>query len=231
MVDSYGYDLSYLILVVPAILLALLAQLKVKSAYARYSDVYNMRGLTAAQVAREILDRKGLSHVSIEHIDGELTDCYNSELSCIYLSQGVYDSTSVAALGIAAHEAGHAVQYSDAYAPIRWRNALIPVTNIGATLSWPLILLGIFLSLQFLIYIGIGLFSLAVVFQIVTLPIEFNASRRALSALDECAILAQDELVGARKVLNAAALTYVASLLVSIMNLVRLLSLFTNRKR
>ena len=219
----YGIDPYYLIFVLPAILLALVAQFRVKSAFNRFARVRNRRGLTGAQAAEAVLRRHGVVDVAIEPIGGQLTDHFDPRARVIRLSQGVYDQTSIAALGIAAHEAGHAVQYAQSYAPIQLRAAIIPATRVGSMLSLPLILLGFFINSEPMLWIGIALFALATLFQLVTLPVEFNASRRALSALEEARLLDETELPGARKVLSAAALTYVAALAVSLMQLLRLI--------
>lgn len=224
-------DYYYLLLVLPAFILALIAQWSVKATYKRYSRVMSANGVTGSYVARRILDENGLSDIGIERISGELTDHYDPKAKVIRLSESTYDSCSIAAAGVAAHEAGHAVQYARDYAPIRLRSAIIPITNIGANLSWPAIVLGLFLSIDGLIYVGIGLFALSVVFQLVTLPVEFNASRRAIAILDADNVLSDEELTGAKKVLRAAAMTYVAALAVSLANLLRLILLFGGRRR
>ena len=191
--------------------------------------------ITGAEAARRVLDSKGLTNVRIERVSGNLTDHYDPRTNVIRLSDTVYSDTSEAAIGVACHEAGHAMQYAESYAPIKLRNAIIPVTNIGSKLSMPLILIGIFLSylsdyLIIFAYVGIICFAFSTVFQLVTLPTEFNASRRALAAIDDCGILDSEERSGAKKVLSAAALTYVAALAVSIMQLLRLITL-VNRRR
>ena len=180
----YGFDLSYLVLVVPAILLGLWAQARVQSTYARYSRVRAVRGITADQVARRILDANGLRDVSIQRIAGSLTDHYDPRERVVRLSETVYGSPSIAAIGVAAHEVGHAVQHATGYAPLKLRTAIVSVTNIGSTLSMPLILIGILLNSSRLALVGVALFGLVAVFQLVTLPVEFNASSRALATLD-----------------------------------------------
>lgn len=224
------FDVTYIYFVLPALIIALIAQANVKSTYAKYSKISNLRHLTAYDVARSILDNNDLSDVQIERVAGELTDHYDPRAKIVRLSTSVYDSTSVAAIGVAAHEVGHAIQYNVGYLPIKLRMAIIPVTRLGSNLAFPLAILGIILSNGFLIYAGILLFITVVIFQLVTLPVEFNASRRAMKTLDERDILYGDELTGARKTLTAAALTYVAALVVAIGNLLRLLSL-TRRRR
>lgn len=227
----YGFDWSYLTLVVPALLLALWAQAKVKSTYARYSSVTSRKGLTGAQAARAILDKNGLSDVRIEHIAGQLTDHYDPKTRIVRLSDNVYSSSSIAAIGVAAHEVGHAVQHATGYGFLKLRTAIIPVTNIGSSLSMPLILVGLLLNSGALAFAGIILFSLVAVFQLVTLPVEFNASNRAIATLDSFGMLDAQELAGTRKVLSAAAMTYVAALAVSLAQLLRLVLLFGRRNR
>ena len=227
----YYYDSYYLILVVPALLISLWAQFKVSSTFNRYNNVFSRRGYTAAQIARTILDANGLQNVRIERVAGKLTDHYDPRANVIRLSDSVYDSTSVAAIGVAAHESGHAVQYAVGYSPIKLRNAVIPLTNIGSTLSMPLLLLGLIFSFRPLVIGGILLFALVALFQLITLPVEFNASNRALQILQTGNYLSDEELVGARKTLSAAAMTYVAALLVSLMQLLRLILLYGRRNK
>ena len=226
----YPFDHYYLILVVPALLFAAWAQAQVSGAYNRYSRVRVSRGMTGAMAARRILDDNGLTGVRVERVAGKLSDHYDPGERVVRLSAGVYDSDSVASLGVAAHECGHAVQHATHYAPLTFRNAIIPITNFGSKLSIPLIIVGLFLS-GTLVDIGLLLFSLVAVFQLVTLPVEFNASSRALATLENGNFLDRRELEGARKVLRAAALTYVAALLVSVAPLMRLILLFGNRRR
>ncbi|MBC8585718.1 zinc metallopeptidase [Youxingia wuxianensis] len=224
------FDYYYLILVVPALLIAAWAQMKVSGAFNRYSRVKSSRGYTGAQVARMILDENGLYNVRVERISGNLTDHYDPRTNVVRLSDGVFNNSSVAAAGVAAHECGHAVQHAHKYFPLVIRNSIIPVTNIGSTLSIPLIILGMILSYGPLIDIGLLLFSLVAVFQLVTLPVEFNASRRALATLEGSHFLEEEELRGSKKVLQAAALTYVAALLVSIAQLLRLVMISGRRR-
>lgn len=224
------FDRYYLILVIPALLFAGWAQMSVSSAFNRYSRVRNMHGMTGAQAARRILDDNGLQNVRVEHIGGKLTDHYDPGAQVVRLSDSVYAGDSIASLGVAAHECGHAVQHARHYSPLMLRNAIIPITNIGSKLALPLILIGLFTS-GALINLGILLFSLAAVFQLITLPVEFNASSRALATLENTGYLAPDELGGARAVLRAAALTYVAALIVALAQLLRLVLLFGNRRR
>ena len=219
----YGFDTTYLLLVVPALLIALIAQIQVKSAFSRYARVRCTSGLTGAQAAQRILQANGITDVRIEHISGKLTDHFDPQAKVIRLSDEVY--------GVAAHEAGHAVQYATDYAPIRIRAAIIPATRIGSNLSWPLLIAGLIFNWSVLVWAGILLFGLVTVFQLVTLPVEFNASRRALAAIESRNLLTDDELRGARSVLRAAAMTYVAALLVSFAQLLRLIILYGNRRR
>lgn len=224
-------DRYYIIYVLPAMLIALWAQFNVQSTYSRYSRVFNSRGLTGAQVARQILDRNGLYSVSIQRINGNLTDNYNPRTNVISLSPGVFDGRSVASLGVAAHECGHAIQHNVAYKPLLLRNAIIPVTQFGSSASIWILIIGFIFNWGILVTLGIVLFSLAVVFQLITLPVEFNASRRALNILDEGGMLFGDELRGARKVLKAAALTYVAATIVAFAQLLRVIAIFGNSRR
>ncbi len=230
------FDIYYLILVLPAIIFAMWASAKVNSTYKKYENVHNSRGITGAQAARMVLDRNGLSNVNIERVSGQLTDHYDPKTNVIRLSDGVYSSTSTAAVGIACHEVGHAIQYAEDYAPAKFRMAIVPITNIGSRLALPLILIGIILSAMselsfYFIYAGIGCFALSTLFQLVTLPTEFNASSRAINSIEANGILYGDEIQGTKKVLTAAALTYVAALAVSVTQLLRLLLIFGGRSR
>jgi len=225
----FFYDNYYLILVVPAIIISLLAQMKVKNTYAKYSQMFSKNGRTATQITRAILDMNGLHNVGIEQVSGSLSDHYDPRTNVIRLSDAVRSDTSVASIGVAAHEAGHAVQYATGYAPIKLRNSFLPVANIGSKLSMPLILLGIIMAYEPLVSIGILLFSFVLIFQLLTLPVEFNASKRAMQTLSDNGILCGEELIGAKKVLSAAAMTYVAAVLVSAMQLLRLVLI--NRRR
>lgn len=226
----FFFDYYYILFVIPPLIFATWAQIKVKSTFSRYSSYHNSRGYTAVMVARQILDDNGLRQVRIEMTSGSLTDHFDPRSNVIRLSESVYNSTSVAAIGVAAHEVGHAIQYSCNYLPIKIRNAIIPITNIGSALAFPLAILGIIMSIDFLISIGIWLFIAVVFFQLITLPVEFNASSRALSTLKNNAILVGEEYNGAKKVLTAAALTYVGALLVAVGNLLRLLALAGRRR-
>lgn len=219
----YFYDATYILVIIGAII-SLIASMNVKSTFNRY-DKYNSRsGLTGAMAAQEILRAAGITNVRIERVSGNLTDHYSPKEGVLRLSDSVYNSTSVAAIGVAAHECGHAMQYDEEYFPIKIRAAVIPIANIGSALSWPIILLGLFLGATGLMQLGVVLFSLVVVFQLLTLPVEFDASARALRTLRERNMLESSELTGARKVLTAA-LTYVAALLTSILQLLRLVLL------
>ena len=223
-------DYYYLILVVPALLLAIWAQVQVKTTYRKYSRVPNSRGMTGAYAAQAVLNFYGITDVRIERVSGNLTDHYDPRSKVIRLSDGVYNSSTVAAIGIACHEAGHAAQHAENYAPIKIRNAIIPVCNIGSTIGIPLALIGWIFSFSILIYVGLGLYAAVFIFQVATLPVEFNASRRAIKVIDETQLLRDDEIGGAKKVLAAAAMTYVASMIVSLANLLRLLLRFSNRR-
>ena len=225
----YGIDATYIFLVLPAVIFALWAQFNVKSTFSKYSKIASRSGMTGFDSARRILDANGLGDVRIAHVSGDLTDHYNPTDNTIYLSDSVYGSNSAAAIGVAAHEAGHAVQHATEYTPIKIRSAIIPITNIGSNLAMPLIILGIVLSFPTLAYIGVAAFGLSTLFQLVTLPVEFDASGRALKALEGS--LDGDDLASARKVLRAAALTYVAALAVSLVNLLRLLIIVAGNDR
>lgn len=226
----YGYDISSLIWLIPAMIFALWAQHNVKSTFQKYSKVQSFRGMTGYDAARLILDANGLHHVRIEAVAGDLTDHYDPKTNVIRLSETVHSARTAAAVGVAAHEAGHAVQYAESYLPIKLRAAIIPVTNIGSSLSWPLVLLGILLSWRPVAMLGVVLFSLSVVFQLLTLPVEFNASQRAVAALAGYG-LDSGSLAAAKNVLRAAAMTYVAALATSIANLLRLISIVNRNDR
>ena len=225
----FHFDVYYLVLVLPALLLALWAQFKVNATYKKFSRVHSSRGYTGQQVARMILDQNGLYHVRVEGISGNLTDHYDPRSNVVRLSQGVYNASSVAAIGIAAHECGHAVQHAEKYAPLQLRSAVIPVTNIGSKLAIPLLLVGVIFNYTPLIWVGILGYSLVALFQLITLPVEFNASNRALRTIEGNYILLDNENKGAKKVLTAAALTYVAALAASLAQLLRLMLLFGGR--
>ena len=229
-------DWTYIVLVLPAVIFSLWASGKVKTTYQQYQTQYNSRNITGAQAARFILDRNGLSNIRIEQISGILTDHYDPSANVIRLSSGVYGSTSSAAVGVACHEAGHAIQHATHYAPIRLRTAIVPITNIGSKLATPLILVGLLLGsfLPFfstLAYVGVACFALCTVFQLITLPTEFDASKRALQCIESNNLLYGNELDGAKKVLTAAALTYVAALAVSLTQLLRYVLILGKRRR
>ncbi|MBQ7345186.1 MAG: zinc metallopeptidase [Oscillospiraceae bacterium] len=232
----YGFDMTYVVLVLPCVLLALWASFNVKSTFKRYSQQFSSRRITGADAARRVLAANGVHGVRIERVSGDLTDHFDPTSNVIRLSDSVHDSTSTAAIGVACHEAGHAVQYAQHYAPIKLRAAIIPITNIGSKLAMPLILLGLLLSYlgemsYMFVYLGIAAFGLSLVFQLVTLPVEFNASHRAMRAIADSDILTKEEQTGARKTLTAAALTYVAATAVSLAQLLRLIMIFGGRRR
>jgi len=232
----YGYDWTYLVLVLPFVILSLIASHNVNSTFDKYSKIRSHRGLTGAQAAARVLQANGVANIRIERISGQLTDHFDPRTNVIRLSDNVYDSNSVAAIGVACHEAGHAVQYAVGYGPIRLRAAIIPITNIGSKLAMPLILIGLLLEFfaevsNIFVVLGVICFSLSVVFQFVTLPVEFNASRRAINAISDSYILTDDELRGAKKTLTAAAMTYVAATAVALMQLLRLIMIFGRRRR
>ena len=230
MLFYYGLDYYYLVLVLPAILLMTIAQIGVKTTFSKYSQ--KLCRSTGAEAARRVLEANGVSKVRIERVSGNLTDHFDPKTNVIRLSDAVYDSNSVAAAGVAAHEAGHAVQYAKNWVPIKIRGAIYPVCNFGSRLAIPLVMLGFVFSFYYLVDIGIIFFALALLFQLITLPVEFNASRRAITAISENRILdTDDEINGAKKVLFAAAMTYVTSFLVSLAQLLRLLALANRRRR
>ncbi len=232
----YGFDWTYIYIVLPCFLLALLASARVNSTFRRYSKQKSMRGITGSEAAMRVLRANGISNVRIERVSGNLTDHYDPKANVIRLSSEVYDNTSTAAIGVACHEAGHAVQYAQEYFPIKVRAAIIPLTNFGSHLAMPLILLGILFSTfgnysYTLVYLGIACFALSLIFQLVTLPVEFNASRRAMQAIENSQILTEEEQLGAAKTLRAAAMTYVAAVAVAAAQLLRLILLFGGRRR
>ena len=227
----FYFDYYYIILVVPVIIASLIIQAKLKSTYAKYSGINNVKNLTGAQAAQMVLNYYGIYNVQIESTPGMLSDHYDPTKNVIRLSDGVYNSTSVAAIGVACHEAGHAAQHAQGYTPIKIRNTILPVCNIGSTLSMPLLLIGLVLSFEPLIWIGIGFFSFVSVFQLVTLPVEFNASKRALSVIESNGLLTFEEKQGAAKVLKMAAMTYVAALATSVAQLLRLILRYGGRRR
>ena len=232
---GFGIDMSYVILVLPCILLSLWASSNVNSTFKKYSRQFSSRGLTGAEAARRVLSAHGVGNVRIERVSGNLTDHYDPRTNVIRLSDNVFGNTSTAAIGVACHEAGHAVQYAQGYAPITLRAAIIPVTNFGSRLAMPLSLIGLLLAAfgnlsVLFIDLGIACFGLSLVFQLVTLPVEFNASNRALRAIADSNLLTEDEQAGARKTLRAAALTYVAATAVAFAQLLRLILLFGRRR-
>lgn len=220
----YYIDPTYLILI-PAILISAWAQFKVSSTFNKYSTVRSINGYTGAQVARILLNDAGLQEVEIQQVPGRLSDHYDPRAKVLRLSSDVYGSTSVASIGVAAHEVGHAIQDKESYSALVFRNAIVPVVNFSSSLSWILFFIGILLSYSTLVTIGIILFSVVVLFQLVTLPVEFNASSRALKLLEARGILYDKEVDGARKVLSVAALTYVAATLMAVLQLVRLIAI------
>jgi len=229
----YYFDPTYFLVLIGAII-CMIASANVKSTYKRYSQMRSMTGMTGAQAAERILRAAGISDVSVGRVAGELSDHYNPAKKVVNLSDSVYGSTSVAAIGVAAHECGHAIQHAKGYAPLKFRTWFVPVANFGSKLAWPLILIGLFItteSSQLIINAGIILFSFAVIFQLVTLPVEFNASSRAMVLLEQQGILSDQELPYTKKVLSAAALTYVASAAASLLQLLRIIMLFGGRRR
>ena len=231
---GFYIDPLYLILVLPAILFAMWANSKVNSTYNYYSAIKSTRGITAEEACQNVLNANGISDVTIGRVAGDLTDHYDPSNKVINLSDSVYGSTSVASIGVACHEAGHAIQHAKGYAPIKIRRAIVPVTQITSSLAMPLVLAGLIFSrygsnMIWLAYIGLIGFFMSAVFQLITLPTEFDASKRALAAIDSAGYLTEEELEGSKKVLNAAALTYVAALAISLMSLLRMVLLVTGR--
>ena len=228
-------DWTYIIFILPPLLFSMWASARVRSSYNKYSSQLSRRGLTAAQAVQYVLRSRELHNVSIQRVSGQLTDHFDPRENVIRLSEGVFDSTSSAAIGVACHEAGHAIQYAEGYGPLKVRNAIIPVTNLGAQLSGPLIMAGFIMAgfsqkLIVLAYLGVLCFALSTVFQLITLPVEFDASRRAMAAIDSQNLLTEDEQKGVKSVLSAAALTYVAALAVSLMQLLRFVVLLNRRR-
>ena len=232
----YGFDMTYIYLVLPCLILSMWASHNVNSTFKKYSKQFSIRRITGAEAAQRVLRANGLTGVRIDRVSGNLTDHYDPKTNVIRLSDSVYNSTSTAAIGVACHEAGHAVQYAQHYAPIKLRAAIIPITNFGSKIAMPLILLGILFSAfgamsDTLVYLGIACFGFSLVFQLVTLPVEFNASRRAMETIESAGILTEEEQRGARKTLKAAALTYVAATAVALAQLLRLIAIFGGRRR
>lgn len=226
----FGMDWTYFLLII-GMLLSLAASAKLKSTFAVYRKVRSASGLSGAEAAQRILHSAGITDVRVVPVQGSLTDHYDPRSKQVCLSQDIFGQRSLAAVGVAAHECGHAIQHAVGYGPLEFRSAIVPVANLGSTLSWPLFLAGLIFSIRPLLTVGILLFSLAVLFQLVTLPVEINASSRALKALGDNGILGPDETKGARKVLSAAALTYVAALAASVLQLLRLVILAGGRDR
>ena len=229
----YGFDWTYLVFIVPCIIISLICQVNVSSAFTKYSKIQNSRRMTGAQAAEFVLRQNGVTGVRIEHISGNLSDHFDPRTNVIRLSDSVYNSTSVAAVGVAAHEAGHACQHAENYLPNRIRSAVLPIARVGSHLSWIFIIIGLLFTAKVgyvLLYIGIILFSASVLFTLATLPVEFNASKRALACIRETGLMTGDEYNGAKRILQAAAMTYVASALTAIMQLLRLLIIAQRRK-
>ena len=232
----YGFDWTYIVLVLPCIIFSLIASAGVNRTFKKYSSQISTRRITGAQAAQRVLTANGVNGVRIERVSGKLTDHFDPKSNVIRLSEGVYDSPSTAAIGVACHEAGHAIQYAHDYFPIKIRAAIIPITNFGSRLAMPLILLGILFSAfgsfsNTLVYVGIACFGLSLIFQLITLPVEFNASRRAIRSIEDSEILTEEEQKSAKKTLRAAAMTYVAATAVSLAQLIRLIAIFGSRGR
>lgn len=227
----YGFDWTYIVLILPCFILSMICQIKVKSNFSKYSNVPNRRGMTGAQAAQYVLNQYGVTGVRIEPTSGSLTDHFDPRTNVIRLSESVYNVASVAAVGVACHEAGHAVQHATGYVPNKIRGAIVPAARIGSNLGWILFLIGLFLPTQysFVLWLGIIFFSLSVLFTVVTLPVEFDASRRALKCIRDTNLLATDEYEGTKKVLQAAAMTYVAAAATAILQLLRLI-IIANRR-
>lgn len=227
----YWFDWTYMVFILPAVIITMIAQVRVNSAFNKYSKIQNMHNLTGAEAAQRVLMSHGINNVQIERVPGKMTDHFDPRTNVIRLSDGVYGSSTIAAVGIAAHEAGHAVQHAEGYLPNKIRGVLVPVANVGSRVSWILIIIGLFLPLQYdwVLYLGILFYALSVLFTIVTLPVEFNASKRALQTIDSTNMLMGEEYTGAKKVLSAAAMTYVAAAFTAIMSLLRLLVIANRR--
>ena len=227
----YGFDWTYIVLILPCFILSMICQIKVKSNFSKYGNIPNRRGMTGAQAAQYVLNQYGVTGVRIEPTSGSLTDHFDPRTKVIRLSQDVYNVASVAAVGVACHEAGHAVQHATGYVPNKIRGAIVPAARIGSNLGWILFLIGLFLPTQysFVLWLGIIFFSLSVLFTVVTLPVEFDASRRALKCIRDTNLLATDEYEGTKKVLQAAAMTYVAAAATALLQLLRLI-IIANRR-
>lgn len=232
MYGFYYYDYTYFLFMLPAILISLWAQIKVNTTFSKYSKINNSRGLTGADAAHRVLSHNDVTGVSLEHINGNLNDHFDPKTNVIRLSDAVYSKTSVAAVGVAAHEAGHAVQKAQDYSPMKLRAVLVPISRFGSILAMPLILIGLLLPLQyeFVVTLGIIFFSFSVLFQLITLPVEINASNRAIQTLEQTGTLEGQELEGAKKVLRAAAMTYLAATFAAIMSLLRILLIVSGRR-
>jgi Zn-dependent membrane protease YugP len=229
----YYLDPTYILILI-GVILSLVASAKVKSTFAKYAKVRNSQGFTGAQVAQRVLERAGIYDVRIEHVSGNLTDHYDPKSKVLRLSDSVYGQSTVAAVGVAAHECGHAIQHAKGYEPLKLRNTLVPIANFGSQIAWPLILIGFIITSEastFLINLGIIAFSLAVVFHLITLPVEFNASNRAIRMIADTGMMYGEEIKGAKKVLNAAAMTYVASAATAVLQLLRIILLTGGRRR
>ncbi|MGN0475977.1 MAG: zinc metallopeptidase [Ruminococcus sp.] len=228
----YGFDWTYIVLILPCFILSMICQIKVKSNFSKYGNIPNRRGMTGAQAAQYVLNQYGVTGVRIEATSGSLTDHFDPRTNVIRLSQDVYNVASVAAVGVACHEAGHAVQHATGYVPNKIRGAIVPAARIGSNLGWILFLIGLFLPTQysFVLWLGIIFFSLSVLFTVVTLPVEFDASRRALKCIRETNLLDTDEYEGTKKVLQATAMTYVASAATALLQLLRLIIIANNRR-
>lgn len=230
MLFGWYFD-STLLIIIPGIIFSIWAQIKVNSSFSNYSKISSLKGITGAMAAQAILRANGITDVDVVHISGNLNDHYSPKEKVIRLSDNVYGATSIAAIGVAAHEAGHAVQYAKGYSLIRIRMAIVPVVNIGSNLSMPILLVGILLANEYVMMIGIALFALAVIFQLVTLPVELDASKRAIRAIESEDLLCADEIDGAKAVLSSAAMTYVAALVSSLLSLLRLLAIANRNRR
>lgn len=226
----YGFDWTYLVFVIPAVILSLWAQIKVTSTFKKYSRVPSDGGMTGADAARLVLEQNGVSNVQIVPVKGDLTDHFDPRENVIRLSETVFSAKTASAVGVAAHEAGHAVQYAKGYSPMKFRSAIIPMTKVGSTLAFPLVIVGLIFSWYPLAYAGVILFGAAVLFQLVTLPVEFNASRRAVECLSSSGMVSEDGITASKKVLSAAAMTYVAALFVALGNMLRLILIVGRRK-
>ncbi|MBQ4129264.1 MAG: zinc metallopeptidase [Ruminococcus sp.] len=226
------FDYTYFIFMLPCLILSMICSAKVNSTFNKFSQINNRRGLTGAQAAQSVLSAYGVTGVKIEPVSGHLTDHFDPRTNVIRLSESVYNSTSVAAVGVAAHEAGHAVQHAEGYTPNKIRSAVVPLANFGSRLSWILIFVGLLLPVQFnfVVNLGIIFFSFSVIFTLITLPVEFNASKRALQTIENTNMLAGDEYIGAKKTLTAAAMTYVAAAATAVASLLRLLLIFGRRR-